>query len=244
MNFLGVRRSATILSCQMHEHPNWELIYQQDAPTTAVTAMGSFHVEPGELIVIPPNTPHRTVSDTPFRDFCVKLAYIDIARSPTVGRDVDGSILRIYDLLFCVQDERSEMGLLLQEKLAEALSIAVKKANAELHEPVAVASFRHHLRENVENLCFDLTGSIRARGYHPDYFRRYFKRHTGVSPLVYLNQLRIERAKELLRLESSLSVGEIALRCGFRDPLYFSTAFKRSVGKAPLAYRKENFSRA
>ena len=48
----------------------------------------------------------------------------------------------------------------------------------------------------------------------------------------------MERAKDLLRLESSLSVGEIALRCGFRDPLYFSTAFRSETGVSPLEYRK------
>ena len=43
-------------------------------------------------------------------------------------------------------------------------------------------------------------------------------------------------AARLLRF-SDLSVGEVAFRAGFADPLYFSRAFKRHRGEAPMAYR-------
>ena len=239
MNFMSIaKRSEPLLSCPMHKHPCWELIYQLDAPTTAVTALGSFAVKPGELIVIPPDTPHRTMSDTPFRDFCIKLDRLDFPHTPTVVRDTDGAILGIYELLNGLCHEYDEAGTALIETLGEALVLAVKKATTALREPTAVIRFKNLLHENVENPYFDLTEGIRALGYHPDYFRRSFKRHTALSPLQYLNGLRIERAKVLLRLESSLSVGEIAVRCGFSDPLYFSTAFKRHTGLSPLAYRK------
>ena len=239
MNFMSIaKRSEPLLSCPMHKHPCWELIYQLDAPTTAVTALGSFDVKPGELIVIPPNTPHRTVSDTPFRDFCIKLDRLDFPHTPTVVRDTDGTILGIYELLNGLCHEHDEAGTALIETLGEALVLAVKKATAALREPTAIVRFKNLLHENVGNPYFDLTEGIRALGYHPDYFRRSFKRYTSLSPLRYLNGLRIERAKDLLRLETSLSVGEIAARCGFSDPLYFSTAFKAQVGISPLNYRK------
>lgn len=231
--------SAPILSCPTHVHPQWELIYQLDAPTTAVTALGNHRVEPGELIIIPPNVPHRTVSDTPFRDYCVKLEHFDAPKTPTVVRDIDGTILALYNVIAGVQDERGdEAATLLLEKLSEALVLAVRRATTSLSKPQAVETFRRILRENIENPYFDITESIRSLGYHPDYFRRLFKHHVTVSPLRYLNGMRMERAKDLLRLESSLSVGEIALRCGFRDPLYFSTAFRNETGVSPMEYRK------
>ena len=237
MNFKRVRRSAPILSCQMHEHSFWEVIYQLDAPTTAITESGSYPVDVGEMIVMPPNTPHRTVSDTVFHDFCVTLERLDFPPIPTVLRDTDGTILGIYQVLERVQEERNELNNTILEKLTEALCLALKRASSTLPEPTAVTRLRTLLRENVENPYFDLTAAVRALGYHPDYFRRCFKRYTSLSPLHYLNGMRIERAKELLRFESSLTVGEIAARCGFRDALYFSTAFKREVGMSPLAYR-------
>ena len=240
MNPIITKKPGTpILSCQTHVHPQWELIYQLDAPTTAVTALGNHRVEPGELIIIPPNVPHRTVSDTPFRDYCVKLEHFDAPQTPTVVRDIDGTILALYNVIAGVQDERGDTdATLLREKLGEALCLAVRRATTSLSKPQAVETFRRILRENIENPYFDMTESIRSLGYHPDYFRRLFKHHVAVSPLRYLNGMRMERAKDLLRLESSLSVGEIALRCGFRDPLYFSTVFRNETGMSPMEYRK------
>ncbi len=43
-------------------------------------------------------------------------------------------------------------------------------------------------------------------------------------------------AARLLRF-TDLTVGEVAHRAGFADPLYFSRAFKRHAGEAPMAYR-------
>ncbi len=236
---ITMKPGAPILSCPMHLHPQWELIYQLDAPTMAVTALGNHRVEPGELIIIPPNVPHRTVSDTPFRDYCVKFEHLDAPQTPTVVRDFDGTILALYDIISNVQDERHDTdATLLLNKLGEALCLAVKRATTVFSKPQAVENFIRVLRENIENPYFDMTSTIRALGYSPDYFRRCFKHHTSVPPLRYLNDMRLERAKELLLLESSLSVGEIAQRCGFRDPLYFSTAFRRDTGMSPLEYRK------
>lgn len=68
-------------------------------------------------------------------------------------------------------------------------------------------------------------------------FSEAFREHCGVSPMVYLTELRIQRAS--LMLESTdLQVGEIARRLGFEDPLYFSRLFRQQTGLAPTAFRK------
>lgn len=67
-------------------------------------------------------------------------------------------------------------------------------------------------------------------------FRRLFCQLMGKTPLDYLNALRVERAAALLD-DGLLSVEEIALRCGFSDPKYFSTVFRKYKGMPPSAYR-------
>ena len=66
---------------------------------------------------------------------------------------------------------------------------------------------------------------------------RRFKRATGVTPLTYLQRLRINAAKELLR-HSNLPVGDIAWQQGIADVSYFSQLFRRHCGMSPLQYRE------
>ncbi|NQX89181.1 MAG: helix-turn-helix domain-containing protein [Halioglobus sp.] len=66
---------------------------------------------------------------------------------------------------------------------------------------------------------------------------RRFKRATGLTPLSYLQSLRIAGAKDLLR-HSNLSVGEIAWQLGVQDVSYFSQLFRHHCDMTPLKYRE------
>ena len=71
----------------------------------------------------------------------------------------------------------------------------------------------------------------------PTYFCRAFKRSVGLAPHQYQLSRRIERAKELLA-DRERSVTDVALDCGYSSPSSFSTAFRRTAGKTPSAYRR------
>ncbi len=68
------------------------------------------------------------------------------------------------------------------------------------------------------------------------HFRRCFKQIYHVSPQQYLTDLRLGKAKELLRYDI-LPVTEIAVLSGFTDPCYFSRLFKQKTGFSPSEYR-------
>ena len=67
-------------------------------------------------------------------------------------------------------------------------------------------------------------------------FRKIFREYTGFAPAKYIQEVRFNKAKELLT-NSSLSVKEIAIQMGFDNYEYFFTAFKRMVGMTPVEYR-------
>lgn len=67
---------------------------------------------------------------------------------------------------------------------------------------------------------------------------RKLKAITGLTTKDYILQLRISQAKSLL-LDTSLTVSEIAYRCGMDDPNYFSTLFRKATGMTPLAFRSQ-----
>ena len=60
-------------------------------------------------------------------------------------------------------------------------------------------------------------------------FKRRFKEATGETPLGYIQQLRIEQGKELLK-HSDKSVEEIAWAVGYQDSGHFNRLFKRTFG--------------
>jgi transcriptional regulator GlxA family with amidase domain len=63
---------------------------------------------------------------------------------------------------------------------------------------------------------------------------RLFKTHLGLTPAWYYVQLRLERARELLRF-TNMSVTEVAVACGFQSLSHFSTVYRRQFGRSPRA---------
>jgi transcriptional regulator GlxA family with amidase domain len=68
-------------------------------------------------------------------------------------------------------------------------------------------------------------------------FKRRFVSATGLTPIAYIQRLRIEDAKRRLERTDD-SVDEISWRVGYEDPAFFRRLFKRTTGLSPGAYRK------
>lgn len=71
----------------------------------------------------------------------------------------------------------------------------------------------------------------------PRTLNRRFRQATGMSPQAYLQSLRINHARELLK-HSNLGVSEIAWQLGLQDASYFSQLFRNHCGVSPLRYRE------
>ena len=69
------------------------------------------------------------------------------------------------------------------------------------------------------------------------YLRKLFAQHLNLSPLDYLNQIRINKAIELLR-NTEMSIKEVCFTCGFKSPQYFSRVFKQQMGITPREVTK------
>jgi len=71
----------------------------------------------------------------------------------------------------------------------------------------------------------------------PSYFSKVFKQDMGISFNAYLNQVRIEKSKELMR-KKNYKIIDIAVLVGFDDQSYFTKVFKRITGVSPHHYRE------
>lgn len=90
-----------------------------------------------------------------------------------------------------------------------------------------------------ENIATEIDFSQLAEQNHfsGNYFRKLFKDNTGLSPIDYVNRLRVTKASDLL-LTSDKSISEIAACVRIYDYNYFSRLFKQYMGCSPRAYAK------
>jgi transcriptional regulator GlxA family with amidase domain len=96
----------------------------------------------------------------------------------------------------------------------------------------------------ADNLDADLRVEALAdrAAMSPRNFARFFRREIGMTPAAYVEELRVERARQLLE-QSADPVELISARCGFGTPETMRRAFARRVGVPPADYRAR-FKRA
>lgn len=89
-----------------------------------------------------------------------------------------------------------------------------------------------------ENLHTDIAPQQIAERVNMSYswFRRMFKEYTNLSPAHYIQELKLQRARELLTT-TDMNINEIAYELNYDDRSHFSTIFKKYVGHSPLKYR-------
>jgi AraC family transcriptional regulator len=97
-----------------------------------------------------------------------------------------------------------------------------------------VELMRARLSEDIS--LDELAAEARLSPFH---FSRMFKRSVGVPPRVYLAQLRVEKACELL-VRTELPVTEIALEVGYSSNQVLARVFMQHKGMGPRDYRRAN----
>lgn len=99
----------------------------------------------------------------------------------------------------------------------------------------SVARAQHYMEQHyMDNIT---VSKLSALGYvSPSSFNRRFKKEVGITPIEYLIEIRIKRAKILLR-RKNIPVTEVAMRCGFGSNAHFSSCFLSRVGISPSEYR-------
>lgn len=89
---------------------------------------------------------------------------------------------------------------------------------------------------------FDAKHMEETLHFHFDYLARCLKKYTGLSPLQYLHELQINKAKSLLE-NTGLPVSEIGVHVGIENTNYFIRLFRKKMGMTPGQYRIIRFGR-
>lgn len=91
------------------------------------------------------------------------------------------------------------------------------------------------VHENISTITPEDLAKATCMSYSK--FRKIFKEYTGFAPAQYIQEVRINMAKELLT-NTSKSVKEIAFELGYENKEYFFTSFKKVSNMTPVGYRK------
>ncbi|GAA4865694.1 hypothetical protein GCM10023310_51520 [Paenibacillus vulneris] len=110
------------------------------------------------------------------------------------------------------------------------------------HKPASPTALIDQITQYIQNHYNEPDFSVQKIADHfslsLSYLSRYFKEQTGRTVMDYLNEIRIDQAKLLLRTDDR-SVKEIVLQVGYYDVSSFIRKFKQSVGVTPGEYRKQ-----
>jgi len=140
-------------------------------------------------------------------------------------RGIDGSSI-IYQLLLDFLKHIQQPGEGSREADVTRLKPALDLIENEMHHSLSLD---------------DLAATV---GVTPQYFCELFRSITSRRPTEYVNQRRVDRAKELLLREPKTRVHEIGRRVGFESDSYFSTEFRKYEGISPRRYRETNAGNA
>jgi AraC-like DNA-binding protein len=213
---------------------------------------GALEVLAGSVILLFPGEWHRY---RPYREdgwdeYWVSFAgfYIDqLVRSdffspktPVLKTGVDDVILQAFlNLLDRARTEsigHQQLNAVSVCQILAASLAAVRHQQFGSHAEDLIRRVKAMLEEQVEGNA-SMAKLAKSLRLSEDYLRRLFKEHTGMPPHQYCLQLKIHRARTMLR-ETNLTVAQIAHKLGFESPFHFSRAFKQRTGMPPSQWRQ------
>jgi two-component system response regulator YesN len=115
---------------------------------------------------------------------------------------------------------------------------ALEFRDSYLNEPYAamMRQVKQHLATHYADPALSLPEVARAINLSPSHFSMVFGQESGTTFRSYLTEIRIGKAKELLRT-TTLRPSEIAVQVGYSDPHYFSHVFRKQTGLTPTEFR-------
>jgi two-component system, response regulator YesN len=138
-----------------------------------------------------------------------------------------------------IKEMQQEMLVMLERVCAytSARQAEIKGKWKSAEQDEFIQSILHYIEEHYQNTNLNITMVGEAFDMKPTYLSKLFKDHTGEGLLDKISQIRIERAKTLLK-EEKLLLQEVMEQCGFSDLNTFSRSFKKWVGVTPGQYKK------
>ncbi len=220
---------------------HWRIFYCTEGSGTYATNQQEFSYGPGMMIVLPPDV--RPVHTRPMEaeGILLHLSQPSLTfRQPCLlSDDANQSLLHlIQDALWhfnnAAPENRSLLGAYGQLLVQHIIVRRPASPRSQLVDDLA-----RSIAQNYTDPQYDLDALLKAAPYCQDYLCRLFRQDMDTTPHKYLTELRLRAAADALRAGRDSSIAEVARKCGYSDPLYFSRMFKNRYGLSPRDYAKQ-----
>lgn len=215
------------------------LTYRYSGKVSISVADSELISERDSITFVPQYLSYTTevIEDTGFIGIHFEIDSDSIPTVPTVICGVGGTVRAMFESLIKTRSgaaaELSRTSML-YGLLAELLS---RTENASAGVPEKIVRAREIIEASFCNPYFSISGLCGELKVGTAYVRREFASAYGQSPINYLKELRIRKAKELL-LSRKISVSEVARLSGYSGLSYFIQDFRKTVGESPGEFRR------
>ena len=243
-----------------HAHDFCEVLYVVKGSGNVEIAGQHYAVKQGDLIIVNPGTVHQEKSNPadPINLVFLAITNFQIEQLPKNHLLEGGALPVINSQRYQYKIESYFSDLITEASsqvdyydeicsgLVTALIVLILRIRRAEEKPAipegdaeaACEQIKNYLDQNyTKEITLDELSEKIYISKH--YLSHIFKNETGVSPIKYLINRRIEEASRLLQ-ETDLSITEISHRVGYENPVYFSQIFKRTKGISPLKFRNSN----
>ncbi len=247
-------RADNLRSIQPNWHENVEILQVLQGHGYVDLDAMRYEIKAGDIVIINANCLHCVHTDAPLliynclivdHAFCLanyfdssQLCFSPVVRDEELSRTMlllEDEYTPPFREAFRVQTIRALVLQILARLCREhGLDTDDAHRNADLLSCIkqAIGYIRTRSDEDIS-----LDEVAKFAGLSKYYFAREFHRITGHTFVSYVNLIRCERAKQMLR-ENRTPIGEIGRACGFENQSYFSKIFRSYTGHTPSDYRE------
>lgn len=246
-----------------HSHPFSELFYVVNGSGSFVAEGSEFPVGKNDMVIINPHVQHteKSLRTTPLEYIVLGIDGLSFSFE-NIASAQDGIFMKTAAGAVCKYNMQSAnvyayLNIMLEEitskeenyetvcqNLLEVLLICMlRNDNLSIIQNDHTAlnrectQIKNYLDANyAENITLDTLAALTHMNKY--YMVHAFTKHTGLSPINYLLQKRIQEGKYLLET-TTYSIAQISTMLGFSSQSYFSQAFKKAAGKTPIQHRNE-----
>lgn len=238
-----------------HSHNFSELFYVRSGQGNFIVENETFPVQQDDLVIVNPNVEHTEVSVS-----SDPLEYVVLGvegMSFDFGNQNDDScnhviinsrnqrdeLLFYFNAMLRETENKEENYEAICKNLLEVVLISLMRSSGHPFSVVASQKVKKEcsvIKRYIDsNYAKDISlDSLAERAHISKYYLVHtFAKYYGMSPINYLNVVRIRASKELLET-TDLSISQISQSTGFSSQSYFSQSFRRSCGMTPSDYRQ------